>query len=43
MHTRTEQSDRRMHEAHVLSIAVALWFMVAGACVVAANAWAMGL
>lgn len=43
MHTKNDLLPRRMHEAHALAIAVAVWFIVAGACVVAANAWAMGV
>lgn len=29
------------HESRTLAVAVAVWLMVAGLCVVAANAWAM--
>lgn len=32
---------RRSHEEQTLAVAVILWVMIAGACVVVANAWAM--
>ncbi len=31
------------HREHAIAVAAALWAMVAGLCVVAANAWALGL
>lgn len=39
MHSR-HADPRKIHEAHALAFAVAVWFIVAGVCVVAANAWA---
>lgn len=38
MHTHPETRKQ-----HAIAIAATLWLMVAGVCVVLANAWAMGL
>ncbi len=34
---------RRSREEQAFAVAVVLWLMIAGVCVVVANAWAMGV
>lgn len=40
MHIRIDHLIQK-HESRAFAVAVAVWLMVAGMCVVAANAWAM--
>jgi hypothetical protein len=42
MHNTHSPSDAK-HDERVIAVAVVGWLMLAGACVVVANAWAMGI
>ena len=42
MHIRIDHLLQK-HESRGFAVAVAAWLIVAGACVVAANTWAMGM
>lgn len=41
MHTHSPSAARR--DERSIAFAAAMWFIVAGLCVIAANAWAMGM